>query len=65
MGAIREEFPQVLAREVSRLVAKLAYQQQAVLETIQRLEVRTGTMRMSSTSIGTFTTSIAIPSYRE
>ena len=40
MGAIREEFPQVLAREVSRLVAKLAYQQQAVLETIQRLEVQ-------------------------
>ena len=38
MGAISEEFPQVSAWEESRLVAKLADQQQVVLEAIQRLE---------------------------
>ena len=40
MGAISEEFPLVSEREESRLVAELADQQQAVLETIQRLEVQ-------------------------
>ena len=38
MGLISEEFHQVSAREECRLVAKLADQQQAVLEAIQRLE---------------------------
>ena len=38
MGAISEEFPQVSAREESKLVSRLADQQQAVLATIQRLE---------------------------
>ena len=37
MGAISEEFPQVSAHEESKLVSRLTDQQQAVLETIQRL----------------------------